>query len=226
MVPVPEGDRTMASLWGEAGELGRSVLGRERDPEKSVWPERCRATDPNPVRSLSCGGACLGVGCFCVSNEEPARASECECRRLLKTSHFPSPESPPEDLFSKQRWKHGLLTVNNSPPPPSPAPPRWYSSSAPFRVRPPAWGPGLRADLKRVWGLDPLEATPGVGDRLCGQRAEENQPARLPEAPFTRSAPGAQAFPSGRTPSWPPSPRDHRKYPSPSSGSACEIAAE
>lgn len=64
MVPAPEGDRTMASLWGEAGELGRSVLGRERDPEKSVWPESGRATDPNPVDSLPCGGACLGSGVF------------------------------------------------------------------------------------------------------------------------------------------------------------------
>ncbi|CAI9174983.1 unnamed protein product [Rangifer tarandus platyrhynchus] len=43
----------MASLWGKAGELGRSVLGRERDPEKSVWPERGHATDPNPVDSVS-----------------------------------------------------------------------------------------------------------------------------------------------------------------------------
>lgn len=55
MVPAPEGDRTMASLWGKAGELGRSVLGRERDPEKSVWPERGHATDPNPVDSVSRG---------------------------------------------------------------------------------------------------------------------------------------------------------------------------
>ena len=45
------------------------------------------------------------------------------------------------------------------------------------------WGPGLRAELKRIWGLDPLEATPGVGDRLCGQREEETSPRAYQRRP-------------------------------------------
>lgn len=54
------------------------------------------------------------------------------------------------------------------------------------------WGPGLRAELKRIWGLDPLEAKPGVGDRLCGQREEETSPRayqrRPPPPPPARGA--------------------------------------
>lgn len=132
-------------------DVGTPGLGRE-----IVWPEAGSANGKEGRTTAS------RAECFCTSEQERARASECGCRR-------PQTASYSGDAFSRQRWKHGLFVVNSAParPPHSAT----YSSLAPFQGRPPARA-GRRAGLRLLPGLDPLRITPGVATLVCGQRAE------------------------------------------------------
>lgn len=87
------------------GNVGRSSLGRCGDPEKCVWPEGGSATDKEgraPTQPIPTPVACVpGVGVFCTFEQESARPSKCECRRLQTASYFARSRNSPEDVFFK-----------------------------------------------------------------------------------------------------------------------------
>lgn len=204
------------------------------DPRKSVWPQGGSAQDkeggdPYPADSPSCG-----TGCLCTSKQGRERASVCKYRRLRTAClafYSERSRSSPGNVFSRQRWKHGLFIVNNAPPRPPHSPNHDALVRCLSGVGLQCWGAERLANLKRVPGWDPPGGAPGIATRAGGQGQREPsrracRPARQPEAPFASSTPGAQAFPGGPAccrplPHGPP-----ENYSDLVSGLASETAAE
>lgn len=202
-----ESGTTMASLWGKGGAHGEIVSGTLRTPRNLTGSREAAHRTKKAETSAQLTAppvVCVpGTGCFCTSKQ--GRKRECEYR-CLQMAWFLTPHGAGArsgDMFSRQRWKHGLFIENNMCPRPPDSPSHSARVPCLSGAEPPVWGPGRRADLKRgrAWiSPDPPGAAPGIATQGGGRGRREpshctcRQPRR-PWAPLASSRQGAQAFP-------------------------------